>query len=148
MPDRLQLTTLHGREFEQDPNNLAHILRHLVALDELCRTLGVCKISEFVDISLLELDDAASLLARDMPKEIEADPETGMILAIEDLVWHPAALGMASIEAAAHHLERGISGVVDQADVAGLLSDLHLCQSLLEPLEAQGGQFHLSVRNE
>lgn len=148
MPDRLQLTTLQGREFEQDPHNLTHMLRHLAALDELCRSLGVCRFSEFVDISLLELEEAASLMAREAPKDIEADSETGMILAIEDLVWHPAALGMASLEAAVHHLERGISGIVDRSDVPGLLADLHLCQSRLEPLEAQGGQFHLSVRNE
>lgn len=148
MPDRLQLTTLQGREFEQDPHNLIHMLRHLAALDELCRSLGVSRISEFVDISLLELEDAASLLARETSEELEADSETGMILAIEDLVWHPSALGMASLEAAIDHLERGMSGIVDQSDVPGLLADLHLCQSRLEPLEAQGGQFHLSVRNE
>ncbi|GGC98812.1 hypothetical protein [Halopseudomonas salina] len=148
MPDRLQLTTLQGREFQQDQHNLIHMLRHLAALDELCRSLGVSRISGFVDISLLELEDAANLMARETPGEIEADSETGMVLAIEDLVWHSAALGMASLEAAIHHLERGTSSAVDQIDVPGLLADLRLCQKRLEPLEAQGGQFHLSVRNE
>lgn len=147
MPDRLQLTTLHGREFEQDPHNLVHMLRHLPALDELCRSLGVSRFSEFVDISLLELDDAAKLLARDALQAPETDPETGMVLAIEDLAWHPAAIGMASLEASAHHLERGTSDLVPQADIPGLLAELRLCQARLQPLEAEGGQFHFAVRN-
>lgn len=145
MPDRLQLTTLHGREFHQDSHNLAYLLKHLGALDELCRSLGVSRFSEFVDISLLELDDAATLVEQPAI-DTEADPETGMALAIEDLAWHPAALGMASIEASAQHLERGSSDLVDQADIPGLLLELHLCQSRLQPLEAQGGQFHFSAR--
>ena len=146
MPDRLQLTTLLGREFAQDSLNLVHVLKHLPALDELCRSLGVGRLSDFVDISLLELDDAARLLEQ-APADTEVDPETGMMLAIEDLAWHPAALGMASIEASAQHLERGISTLVDKADVPALLEELRRCQHCLQPLEAQGGQFHFSVRN-
>lgn len=148
MPTRLQLTTLQGRHFEQDPHNLRHMLDHLPALDELCRSLGVSRISEFVDISLLELDEAATLLARDTRVDAEADPETGMLLAIEDFAWHPAALGMASLEAAAHHLERGIHSLFDQADVPDLLAELRLCQTRLLPLETQGGQFHLAARDD
>lgn len=147
MPNRLQLTTLHGRRFEQDPHNLVHMLKHLPALDELCRSLGVSRISEFVDISLLELDDAARLLARDTAAEAETDPETGMPLAIEDLAWHPAAMGMASLEASARHLQRGVSDVLAEIDVAGVLSELQHCQACLQPLEAEGGQFHFAARN-
>ncbi|MBL4611773.1 MAG: hypothetical protein JKY58_13870 [Pseudomonas sp.] len=146
MPDRFLLTTLLGREFVQTPRHLEHMLGHLLALEELCRSLGVSRISEFVDISLLELDEAASLLEHP-PVQAETDPETGMVLAIEDLAWHPAALGMASLEACAQHLARGSSSLIDQADVPGLLEELHLCLSQLQPLEAQGGQFHFSVRN-
>lgn len=146
MPDRFQLTTLLGREFAQDPHHLEHMLRHLPVLDELCRSLGVSRISEFVDISLLELEEAATLLEQ-TPEAPDADPETGMALAIEDLAWHPAALGMASLEASAQHLERGSSHLVDRADVASLLEGLRMCQSRLQPLEAQGGQLHFSVRN-
>lgn len=147
MPDRLQLTTLHGRDFQRDPHNLEHMLRHLSVLDELCRSLGVNRISEFVDISLLELDEAARLLAQDLPAEDEADPVTGMALAIEDLVWHPAALGMASFEASSRHLERGVSKLIEQADVAALLEELRWCQTRLQPLETEGGLFHLGVHN-
>ena len=148
MPDRFHLTTLHGRKFEQDPLNLVQMLKHLAVLDELCRTLGVSRFSEFVDISLLELEEAAELVARDASPESEADPETGMVLAIEDLDWHPAAIGMASLEASAQHLERGVSDVLDQVEIPALLAELRRCQLKLQPLEAEGGQFHFAVRNE
>jgi hypothetical protein len=147
MPNRLQLTTLQGRQFEQAQQNLCQILEHLPALDELCRSLGVSRISEFVDISLLELDEATTLLSRDTPAETEADPETGMLLAIEDLAWHSAALGLASLEATVQYLEQGVSPVFEGADVPTLLAELRVCQRRLLPLEAQGGQFHLAARN-
>lgn len=144
MPHILRLTTLLERDYCQYAHPLEQLKRQLSLLDELCRTLGVSPLSSFVDISAIEWQEAAQLTSQDQAS-METDPETGTPLTIEDFSWHPAALGMASLEALCQHLQHGENLRLQASDVPPLLTELTLCQNFLAPLEADGGQFHFAA---
>lgn len=144
MPHTLRLTTLLERVYNQRALPLEQLKRELLALDSLCRSLGVSPLSSFVDISAIEWQEAASL-ANGGSATPEPDPETGGALAIEDLSWHPAALGMASLDAISLHLQRGENLHFQALDLGALLAELAFCREQLAPLEVEGGQFHLAA---
>ncbi|MBQ0777713.1 MAG: hypothetical protein KBT84_09015 [Pseudomonas sp.] len=144
MPHTLRLTTLLERDYRQHAYPLQQLKQQLPLIDELCRTLGVSTFSSFIDISAIEWQEAAQLTGQDA-NSVEADPETGTPLTIEDLSWHPAALGMASLEAVSQHLQRGENLRFQVEDVPPLLTELAVCLEHLAPLEADGGQFHFAA---
>lgn len=148
MPHTLRLTTLQERKYCQLAHPLVQIKQQLGLIDELCRTLGVSPLSSFIDISAIEWQEAAQLTSP-QPAEVETDPETdpetGSPLTIEDLTWHPAAIGMASLEAISLHLQHGKHLRFAPGDLAPLRSELAWCLEQLGPLEADGGQFHFAA---
>lgn len=144
MPNTLWLTTLLERDYRQHAKPLEQLKQQLPLIDELCRTLGVSPLSNFIDISAIEWQEAAQLTGQDSAG-IEADPETGTSLTIEDLSWHPAALGMASLEALSLHLQQGANLRFQINDITPLLAELALCLEHLAPLETNGGQFHFAA---
>tara|TARA_R110001599_G_scaffold218654_1_gene416970 strand:- start:231 stop:668 length:438 start_codon:yes stop_codon:yes gene_type:complete len=144
VPHTLRLTTLLERVYAQRPLPLEQLKRELPALDALCKSLGVSPLSSFVDISAIEWQEAASLAGAE-PSTLDPDPETGGALAIEDLSWHPVALGMTSLEAISLHLQRGENLQFQTQDLDSLLQELAFCREQLAPLEAEGGQFHLAA---
>lgn len=144
MPHTLRLTTLLERNYQQHPQPLAQINQQLTLIDALCRTLGVRPLSSFIDISAIEWQEAAQLTHPE-PTGAETDPETGTALAIEDLSWHPVAIGMASLEAINLHLQQGQNLRWPPGDLAPLQAELARCLEHLAPLEADGGQFHFAA---
>lgn len=144
MPYTLRLTTLLQRDYRQHDFPLKQLRRQLSPIDEVCRTLGVSPLSQFVDISALEWQEAVQSASAGAPY-LQMDPETGTALTIEDHVWHPAALGMASLEALSLHLRHGDNLRFQTDDLQPMLAELALCLEHLAPLEADGGQFHLAA---
>ncbi|MFO7703621.1 MAG: hypothetical protein R6V43_00570 [Halopseudomonas sp.] len=144
MPHTLRLTTLLERQYCQPAHPLVQIKQQLGLIDELCRSLGVSPLSSFIDISAIEWQEAAQLTSP-QPAGVETDPETGSPLTIEDLSWHPVAIGMASLEALSQHLQQGKNLRFAPSDLAPLRSELAWCLEQLGPLEADGGQFHFAA---
>ena len=142
MPHDLRLTTLLERHYVQHTYPLEHLKAQLQSLDELCRTLGVSRLSLFIDISAIEWQEAARLAEADAGTA-GPDSETG--LAIEDLSWYPATLGMASLDALILHLQRGDNVRFASDTLTPLLAELQFCSQQLAPLECDGGQFHLAA---
>ncbi|MFN3580751.1 MAG: hypothetical protein ACK4VV_09795 [Pseudomonas sp.] len=144
MPHELRLTTLLDPDVCQHPTNLVSLSTHLMLLDELCKSLGVSRISEFVDITAIEWQDALQMAAAEQGATA-LDPEPEQALTIEDMTWHPAALGMASLDALIQHLQRGDNLKLDKQLLPALVKEIDYCRQLLEPLETQGGQFNLAA---
>lgn len=103
----LRLATLDNRRFQLSQFELPQLTAHLSGLDQLCKALGVIALSQFVDITALELREASELLSPDEAVDSEPDPITGLPYGIEDTSWFPVSTGMASIDALTQHLERG-----------------------------------------
>lgn len=144
MPHTLRLTTLLQRDYRQYDFPLLQLRQQLSAIDDICRTLGVSPISHFVDISAIEWREAAQSASAET-SELQMDPETGTALTIEDYIWHPCALGMASLDALNLHLLHGDNIRLQTGDLQPLLAELAWCIEHLAPLEADGGQFHLAA---
>jgi len=146
VPTEIRLTTLLDRQYCQHPNPLVSLKAQLSVLDELARSLGVSKLSQFVDISQLELQEAERLLREeghvDSPELAGSEPPP---LDIEDRVWFPAALGMATLEALSQHIQRGSSQKLDQKSLPAVLDELAFCCTVLAELESEGGQFNLAL---
>jgi len=141
----LHLATLHDGQFHLGGSALLQLSGHLNGLDAVCRALGVIPLSQFVDITALEIREADELL-NDAPPSSGTDPVTGLAYGIEDTAWHPAAAGMISIEALVGHLQRNRPRELKGADLSLIRADLQYCAEVLGTLETAGGQFHLAAR--
>lgn len=141
----LRLATLDNRRFQLSQFELPQLTANLSGLDLLCKALGVIALSQFIDITALELREASELLSPDEAVDSEPDPVTGLPYGIEDTSWFPIAAGMASIDALIHHLARGRPRELAGVDVKAVGAELEQCRSTLAPLEAEGGQFHLAA---
>lgn len=136
----LRLNTLLDRNFQPGERSLKALWAALDTLDALCKTLGVTALSQFLDSTAVELQQAVKLIDDDAVPAADpvTDPETGLAYGIEDMSWQPIAAGMSSLEALEQHLQR-------DANQADLMQELKYCISALAPLEAEGAQFHLAV---
>ncbi|SDR94101.1 hypothetical protein SAMN05216198_0811 [Halopseudomonas litoralis] len=141
----LRLATLDQRHFQLHSTVLQQLTEHLQGLDALCRTLGVTPLSQFIDLTALEFQEAARLLASEDATLPPPDPETGLAWSIEDMDWYPISTGMTTIEALNGHLQRNRPREVSGVDHGQLLDSLTFCETCLRPLEAEGGQFHLAA---
>ncbi|WGK60620.1 hypothetical protein QAO71_11035 [Halopseudomonas sp. SMJS2] len=139
----LRLATLDQRHFQLHSTVLRQLAEHLQGLDALCRTLGVTPLSQFVDLTALEFQEAAQLLKDTTPPQ--QDPETGLPWSIEDMAWYPISTGMTTLEALSGHLQRNRPREVSGANQRQLLEALMFCESCLRPMEAEGAQFHLAA---
>ncbi|EZQ20315.1 hypothetical protein CF98_01950 [Halopseudomonas bauzanensis] len=139
----LRLATLDQRHFQLHSTVLPQLAEHLQGLDALCRTLGVTPLSQFVDLTALEFQEAAQLLKDTTPPQ--QDPETGLPWSIEDMAWYPISTGMTTLEALSGHLQRNRPREVSSANQRQLLEALLFCESCLRPMEAEGAQFHLAA---
>ena len=139
----LRLATLDQRHFQLHSTVLPQLAEHLQGLDALCRTLGVTPLSQFVDLTALEFQEAAQLLKDTTPPQ--QDPETGLPWSIEDMAWYPISTGMTNLEALSGHLQRNRPREVSGANQRQLLEALTFCESCLRPMEAEGAQFHLAA---
>lgn len=139
----LRLATLDQRHFQLHSTVLPQLAEHLQGLDALCRTLGVTPLSQFVDLTALEFQEAAQLLEDTTPPQ--PDPETGLPWSIEDMAWYPISTGMTTLEALSGHLLRNRPREVSGANHRQLLDALAFCENCLRPLEAEGAQFHLAA---
>ncbi|SER59301.1 hypothetical protein [Halopseudomonas bauzanensis] len=139
----LRLATLDQRHFQLHSTVLPQLAEHLQGLDALCRTLGVTPLSQFVDLTALEFQEAAQLLKDTTPPQ--QDPETGLPWSIEDMAWYPISTGMTTLEALSGHLQRNRPREVSGANQRQLLEALTFCESCLRPMEAEGAQFHLAA---
>lgn len=146
MPPALRLATLVNGRFALDERACAMHSGHLAPLDALCRTLGVPALSQFIDLTALELREASRLLEQDKAGQSpEPDPVTGLDWGIEDTAWHPVATGLTCLEALVGHLHRNPAALARVPDASNSVAALeHWCR-LLEPLEPEGGQFHISA---
>lgn len=141
----LLLATLNQRHFHLHRSPLPQLAEHINGLDTLCRTLGVTPLSQFLDITALEFAEASSLLPEGNTPPPKPDAETGLAWGIEDMAWFPISAGMTTIEALSSHLQRNLPREVSGADHGQLLEALAFCETSLQPLEAEGGQFHLAM---
>lgn len=141
----LRLATLDNRRFQLSQFELPQLTAHLSGLDQLCKALGVIALSQFVDITALELREASELLGPDEAVDSEPDPVTGLPYGIEDTSWFPVPAGMASIDALTQHLERGRPRELAGVDLQAIAAELEQCRLTLAPLETEGGQFHLAA---
>lgn len=139
----LRLATLDQRHFQLHSTVLPQLAEHLQGLDALCRTLGVTPLSQFVDLTALEFQEAAQLLKDTTPPQ--QDPETGLPWSIEDMAWYPISTGMTTLEALSGHLQRNRPREISGANQRQLLEALTFCESCLRPMEAEGAQFHLAA---
>lgn len=146
MPPVLRLATLVNSRFALDERACAMQSSHLEPLDSLCRTLGVPALSQFIDLTALELRDASRLLEHDGAGQgAEPDPVTGLDWGIEDTAWYPVATGLTCLEALIGHLQRNPAALARVPDGGDSLDALEHWRRRLEPLELEGGQFHLSA---
>lgn len=143
----LRLATLDQRHFQLHAAVLHQLAEHLQGLDTLCRALGVVPLSQFVDLTALEFQEAAQLLATEEPVPAQPDPETGLAWSIEDMDWYPISTGMITLEALSGHLQRNRPREVSGANHRQLLDSLTFCETCLRPLETEGVQFHLAAGN-
>jgi hypothetical protein len=146
LPAVLRLATLMDRTFRLDDQGYALQTSQLDALDALCRPLGVPMISQFIDLTALELREASLLLQADgTTVATEPDPVTGLDWSIEDAAWHPAPSGLTCLEALIGHLERNSPALASVPQGIDVLDALRHWCALLTPLESEGGQFHLAA---
>ena len=143
----LRLATLDQRHFQLHSTVLQQLAEHLQGLDTLCRALGVTPLSQFVDLTALEFQEAAQLLDGEETTPAPLDPETGLAWGIEDMDWYPISTGMTTLEALSGHLQRNRSREISGANHRQLLDSLTFCETCLRPLETEGGQFHLAAGN-
>ena len=139
----LHLATLNQRSFSRHAEPLPTLTRCLDGLDRLAKALGVGNLSQFVDITELELQEAEALLDEAEREEASVDPETGLVCAIEDMQWFPVAAGMITLEALLDHLAHNQPGELKGTDLRQLSAELIYCEQQLRPLEDEGAQFHL-----
>lgn len=140
----LRLNTLLDRHFQPGERLLPALSAELSMLDSLSKTLGVTELTQFIDTTAVELQEAAALIAQESSLNTvpETDPETGLAYGIEDMSWQPIAAGMSSLEALQQHLQRAGGA---QGSKRQLLTELDYCLQALAPLEAEGAQFHLAL---
>ncbi len=145
MPADLRLATLVNRRFDLDSRAFPLQGAQVEALDNLCRTLGVPALSQFIDLTALELREASELLDEEPGQVPEPDPLTGLDWGIEDTAWYPSAAGLTCLEALIGHLQRNASAAAGVQRAGEVTTALQHWRCLLEPLEPEGGQFHLSA---
>jgi len=146
LPPVLRLATLVNSRFKLDTRACVMQSVHLDPLDTLCRALGVPALTQFIDLTALELRDASQLLGADgVEQSVDPDPVTGLDWGIEDTAWYPASVGLTSLEALCGHLQRNPAALSRLPDGGILLDTLEHWMRLLVPLEEDGGQFHLSA---
>lgn len=143
----LRLATLDQRHFQLHDTALLELVEHMNGLDALCRTLGVTPLSQFLDITPLDFAEASRMAAAagETVSPPKVDAETGLPWGIEDMDWFPISTGMITLEALTGHLQRNRPREISGANHAQLLDALVFCEGQLRPLEAEGGQFHLSA---
>ncbi len=143
MPACLHLATLNERSFTRHPEPLPVLTACLDGLDRLGKALGAGSLSQFVDITELELQDAEALLEESEAASRSFDPETGLVCALEDMKWFPISAGMVTLEALLNHLARNHPRELKGVDLVQLGAELVYCEQQLRPLEHEGAQFHL-----
>ena len=139
----LHLATLHERSFTRHSEPLPVLTACLDGLDNLGKALGAGSLSQFVDITELELQDAEALLDAAETVDRSVDPETGLVCALEDMQWFPVSAGMVILEALLNHLARNQPRELKGVDLTQLAAELVYCEQQLRPLEHEGAQFHL-----
>ena len=147
----LWIHTLEDRNFSRESDDHSLMNRHSDALDAICESAGVRKLSDCMDFTDLELnlgdfeDEEEDQEEEDDGAETEVDPETGLQYGIDDMAWFDAAEGLLALTAMRSQVATaGLAGLPHD-DSADLLDELDDCIAVLEGPAARGGKFHLSV---
>ena len=138
----LWIHTLEDRDYSKDSDDHSLMNRYSDALDTVCGSVGVRKLTEFVDYTdqQFNYDDF-----NDGDEEVELDPETELAYGIDDMTWFDAAEGLASFQAVrAQIASSGLDGL-DAEAMEQLLDELDDCISVLEVPASRGGKFHLTL---
>lgn len=147
----LWLQTRVQREFCGDSDDYSELLEQLDELDALCERAGVTPLSHFLDTTDQEyehgLDDGGFDDSNDEPRDEDrddddfdeddeaVDPETGLAYGIDDMHWFDASAGVSSLVALRQAMAHDLI----------LCEELDSCLSILRPVAAAGGHFHLAL---
>lgn len=139
----LWLHTLEDRKMSQDCDDHSLMQREADALDALCDTLGLARLSSFFDSTDFEycLDDEFD---DDGGEDGAPDPETGLPYGIDDMAWFAAAEGLVTLAGLREAVADPAHGRFDDETRAGLIEELDDCLARLRALP-EGGRFHLAL---
>ncbi|PWV62210.1 hypothetical protein [Plasticicumulans acidivorans] len=127
------------------PGERPLLFRHSGTLDGVCSRLGVLPLITFVDEANYEYRLCDEVCGEPEEDEFLLDPLTGLPLRVEDNRWFAASRGLETFSALRSQLLRGVLPGCNAADTAALRSEVAEVLSILEPVAARGGRFHLCV---
>ncbi len=136
--------TLEGRNYSQDSDDHSQMCRHLDAIDETCKKIGVKSLSEFMDYTDQEYnyDEFGD---EDEDEDVALDPETGLGYGIDDMTWFDSQEGLSSLKALKTAVASSVITGLDADEIVDLMEELENCITILEKSAAQAGKFHLSL---
>lgn len=135
--------TLEGRNYSQDSDDHSQMCRHLDAIDETCKKIGVKSLSEFMDYTDQEYN--YDEFGDDDEEDVVLDSETGLAYGIDDMTWFDAQEGLSSFKALKTAVASSVITGLDADEIVDLMEELENCISILEKSAVQAGKFHLSL---
>jgi hypothetical protein len=146
----LWLHTLEDREYSQDSDDHSLMHTHADALDALCDSAHVRKLSDYFDFTDMELNYGEDADPDDDEGDEESaepalDPETGYAYGIDDMNWFEAAEGLATLQALHDAVAAGAIEELDDDDRDALIEELDDCIAAVADTATRSGKFHLAV---
>jgi hypothetical protein len=140
----LWIHTLENGHYSQESEDHSLMHRYSEALDALCDSLQVKRLSDFFDFTDLEYNYGEDL-DDECGEDVEPDPITGLGYGIADMQWFEAHAGLLTLT----QLHQAVSAMAlpELAPVqrSQLLAELEDCLQVLQNTAPSGGHFHLAV---